>query len=102
MRMKRKAFEHPSGSFQDKKGFLWWGKKDPEDPWIPKTFSEVVKEVEDFITNLGAYFVSVSEYTLSKERRGDDKITRWVVWYWAEEETDGEIIGPGPECSSKE
>jgi hypothetical protein len=89
MKIQRKEFHHPDGSYS--KDFLWWGHgkdKKHKKQWIAKTLAEIRQDVADFINGLGPdKLVSINEYTTAKELCGDDAVTHWVVWYWAEEET---------------
>lgn len=85
MKIARKEFTHPSGSWS--KGFLWWkDKTSTEKTWVAKTMSEVRQEVADFVNNLSPEkVVSINEYTTCKKVLGDDKVTHFVVWYWEDE-----------------
>jgi hypothetical protein len=86
MKMTRKAFKHPSGCWS--KGFLWWGNGDKADKgdWVPKSLSEVHQDVIDFVNTLAPErVVSINEYTTMKKILGDDKVTHFVVWYWADD-----------------
>lgn len=97
MKIARKEFQHPCGSFA--KGFLWWGNeenKSEEKKWIAQSMSEVRQQVADFVNALGpSRLVNICEYTSMKALLGDDKLTHFVVWYWEEvpvvEPTD---VGP--------
>lgn len=94
MKIARKEFLHPCGSYA--KGFLWWGKdceKPDQKQWIAMSLSEVRKQVEDFVNEIGPdRLVNICEFTSMKVLLGDDKMTHFVVWYWAEEAEPA----PGP------
>lgn len=87
MKIARKEFVHPSGNWS--KGFFWWKKGEDKGDWVAKTLSEVREEFMSFVNTLSPEMVvNICEYTTTKVRRGDDKITHFVVWYWQDEVTE--------------
>lgn len=92
MRIARKIFQCPKEYWKEIEEEVTEGFWNPRTVKVKRsvlceyTFQETLDQVKDFVDSIGpSRLINMSEYTVCRNRIGDDGCVRIVVWYWEED-----------------